>query len=115
LFSQWQQTCWLIHPRGHADVHLEKGAICIDDCARGAALFRLDNFNIIKNFTVMNSLEKEHRARTKKVVLTACDAVVCGSDHGKIYVFDRRANDNSDPIDEITIEKKKAFTSVAVE
>ncbi|KAJ7079232.1 hypothetical protein B0H15DRAFT_804502 [Mycena belliarum] len=80
---------------GDAALHLEGGALCMDEPSTGVNIYRLDRRELVKSFPVkvtkpaMRSRQvafvDEHKKEYK--------SVVSGSDHGMVYVFDRRSGD----------------------
>lgn len=60
---------------------------CLDDPAEGVALYRTDSLNRVRTYSV--GVEKSMRPR--KVSFTEdCRTIISGSDHGTVYLFDRR-------------------------
>ncbi|KAF7324373.1 WD40 repeat-like protein [Mycena venus] len=84
---------------GNASVNVRKGIYCLDDPFQGVALYRLDDDRRAKTFEVTR---KRNSARARQVCF-ANDAgfVVSGSDHGKIYVFDRWSDNKI--VDELNV------------
>ncbi|KIK51845.1 hypothetical protein GYMLUDRAFT_251695 [Collybiopsis luxurians FD-317 M1] len=81
---------------GSAAVDIVKSRYVIDDPSQGIALFCLDGGRL-KTFPI-----KETKGwRPRQVAFAdACRDVVSGSDHGVVYVFDRRSGET---LDELTV------------
>ncbi|KAJ7117280.1 WD40-repeat-containing domain protein [Mycena crocata] len=81
---------------GSADYRLRKGVYCVDDPFQGIVLFRAENDNRIRTFEVKLTRENQ---RPRQVCFTDdCSTVMSGSDHGMVYVFDRRTGDVTDTL-----------------
>ncbi|KAJ7763357.1 WD40-repeat-containing domain protein [Mycena metata] len=65
-----------------------KNVLCMDDPSSGTNLYRLDDHTRVKTFSV--PVTKQSRLR-QVALLEECKYVVSGSDHGIVYVFDRRS------------------------
>ena len=63
--------------------------------SEGIALCRFDNAKMVKT-EVENSTREEGTARPRQVRLTDCGAVISGSDHGAIYIYDRKTGERLD-------------------
>ncbi|KAK0483119.1 WD40-repeat-containing domain protein [Armillaria luteobubalina] len=72
---------------GHAAITTTKDVICVDDPAEGAAIYKLQDGARVRTFAV--PVKKSHRPRQ---VAFGEDGkvVVSGSDHGVVYVYERR-------------------------
>ncbi|KAJ7073087.1 WD40-repeat-containing domain protein [Mycena amicta] len=72
------------------DVALDatKGVLCINDPSTGVNLYRLGDRELVKSFPV--PVTKSKRVR-QVCLLDGCTAIVSGSDHGMVYVHDRRS------------------------
>ena len=92
------------------DVNLQQGVFAVDDCSQGIALCCFDDAKMVKTFEVENSTREEGTARPRQVRLTDCGAVISGSDHRVIYIYDRKTGER---LDELTIEPGKFFQTVA--
>ncbi|KAF7335734.1 WD40 repeat-like protein [Mycena venus] len=84
---------------GNASVNVRKGIYCLDDPFQGVALYRLDDDRRAKTFEVT----RKRNSACARQVCFANDAgfVVSGSDHGKIYVFDRWSDNKI--VDELNV------------
>ncbi|KAJ6540095.1 WD40-repeat-containing domain protein [Mycena sp. CBHHK59/15] len=83
---------------GDAVVDSRKGSICIDDPSSGVNVHRLDDRRKVKSFSIPAT--KQMRAR-KVCFSDQCRDVVCGSDHGVVYVFNRRSGE---VVDELRVD-----------
>ena len=82
--------------------------ICIDDANSGAILYRLDDHERLKTLPVPN-----YKSRRPRQVRFADDskAIVIGSDHGMVYVFDRR---DGQVIDKLALKNPGWVQTIAV-
>ncbi|KAJ6565163.1 WD40-repeat-containing domain protein [Mycena vulgaris] len=80
---------------GDAAVDTRRGTVCVDDTERGAILYRLDDHQRVKTFPI--PVTKKNRPRQVRFA-DDCRAIVIGSDHGIVYVFDRRSGDIIDKL-----------------
>lgn len=69
-------------------MNVRKDVFCIDDPAQGAALFRLQSGARVRTYPV--PIKRTMRVRQVSFA-EECSVIVIGSDHGTIYVFDRRS------------------------
>ncbi|KIK54518.1 hypothetical protein GYMLUDRAFT_63121 [Collybiopsis luxurians FD-317 M1] len=92
---------------GSADVDLTKNRYITDDPSQGVGLFRLDGGRL-KTFEV-----KETKGWRPRQVTFADEGktVVSGSDHGRVYVFDRRSGE---VVDELSIGSENWVQTVLV-
>ncbi|KAJ6580206.1 hypothetical protein B0H10DRAFT_2099234 [Mycena sp. CBHHK59/15] len=81
--------------------------ICIDDPACGVGLYRLDNHHQVKTFDI--AVTKQKRPR-KVCFADESRVIVCSSDHGIVYVFDRRSGDT---LDELRIDASDWVQTIA--
>lgn len=81
---------------GSADYNDRKGVFCVDDPFQGTVLYRADTETRVRTFNV--KLTKA-AARPRQVCFADdCSSVVSGSDHGLVYVFDRRTGEVTDTL-----------------
>ncbi|RDB28137.1 hypothetical protein Hypma_001403 [Hypsizygus marmoreus] len=80
---------------GNAAVNARRGVFCIDDPLQGAALYRLDSGARIRTYPV--GMEKPPRPR-QVTFAEDCSVILSGSDHGVVYVFDRRSGEVLDKL-----------------
>ncbi|KAJ7736277.1 WD40-repeat-containing domain protein [Mycena metata] len=71
-----------------------KGVLCIDEPSMGANLFRLEDRTRVKTFPIV--IVREGKKLRQVALLDECKTIVSGSDHGVVYVFDRRSGDTLD-------------------
>ncbi|PBK62178.1 WD40 repeat-like protein [Armillaria solidipes] len=72
---------------GNAAMDCEKDVFCLDDPAQGVTLYRLSDGMRVKTFPI----EATKAPRPRQVAFAEnCRAIVSGSDHGIMYVFERR-------------------------
>ncbi|KAJ7770758.1 WD40-repeat-containing domain protein [Mycena metata] len=71
-----------------------KGVLCIDEPLTGANLFRLEDRTRVKTFPIV--IVREGKKLRQVALLDECKTIVSGSDHGVVYVFDRRSGDTLD-------------------
>lgn len=80
--------------RGHAAINTKEDAVIIDDSSQGVALYKLSGTEWVKTFSVPSA-----KRRPRNVAFhDSGSAILSGSDHGKVYVFDRRTGDVQDII-----------------
>jgi WD40 repeat protein len=76
-------------------VNTKEDAILLDDVSEGVALFKLSGAERIKTFPVPYTA-----CWSRNVAFhDGTSSIVSGSDHGKVYIFDRRTGDTVDIID----------------
>ncbi|KAF9268627.1 hypothetical protein L218DRAFT_853173, partial [Marasmius fiardii PR-910] len=80
---------------GHAAINIRDDVFIIDDVVQGVALYKLGNIDRVKTFQVPT---EECRSRNV-CFLGDGSIIVTGSDHGKVYAFERRTGDIYDVID----------------
>ncbi|KAJ7768723.1 hypothetical protein DFH07DRAFT_954616 [Mycena maculata] len=80
---------------GDAAVDTRRMTVCIDDTEHGAILYRLDDHQRVKTFPVPVTQAKRPR---QVRFLDDSRAIVIGSDHGIVYIFDRRTGDIIDKL-----------------
>ncbi|KAG6849546.1 hypothetical protein H0H93_007561 [Arthromyces matolae] len=76
---------------GSVAINPQKGVFCIDDPTEGVGLFRLDSGSRHRTFPV--PVKRSWRPRQVCFAAEDCSVIVSGSDHGIIYVFNRRTGD----------------------
>ncbi|KAE9384686.1 hypothetical protein BT96DRAFT_841859, partial [Gymnopus androsaceus JB14] len=79
---------------GHAVLNTKDDAIILDDVAQGVALMKLAGTERVKTFEVPG---KQRRSRNV-AFQDGTSTILVGSDHGNIYIFDRRSGDIIDTI-----------------
>ncbi|KAE9385590.1 hypothetical protein BT96DRAFT_949731 [Gymnopus androsaceus JB14] len=80
---------------GHATINVKEDALIIDNVAQGIAVFKLLTTDRLKTFDVPFTT-----SRLRSVAFhDGNSAIITGSDHGKVYIFDRRTGDVIDKID----------------
>jgi hypothetical protein len=82
--------------RGNADINVKKDVFIVDDPSQGAALHRFQSKDKVRTYNV--KVTKTMRVR-QVVFAEDCRFIVIGSDHGKVYVFDRRSGDIVDELE----------------
>ncbi|KAJ7140582.1 WD40-repeat-containing domain protein [Mycena crocata] len=92
---------------GDAIVDSRRGTVCIDDLESGAILYRLDDHQRVKTFRI--PVGEDLRPRQVRFV-DDCRHIVIGSDHGAVYIFDRRTGD---PIDKLIMHGKDWVQCIA--
>ncbi|KAK0458333.1 WD40-repeat-containing domain protein [Desarmillaria tabescens] len=80
-------TGGMICPRGNTAMDCEKDVFCLDDPAQDVALYQLSDGVRVKTFPI--GATKVPRPR-QVAFAENCRAIVSGSDHGIVYVFERR-------------------------
>ena len=81
--------------RGHAAINVKEDALIIDDISQGVAVFKLSTTDRLKTFDIPFKT-----SRLRSVAFhDRNSAIITGSDHGKVYIFDRRTGDVIDTID----------------
>ncbi|KAJ7025876.1 hypothetical protein C8F04DRAFT_1298724 [Mycena alexandri] len=84
-----------------------KNVLCMDDPSSGTNLYRLEDHTHVKTFPV--PVTKHTRLRQVDF-LGECQFIVSGSDHGLVYVFDRRSGDT---VDELKVDPHEGVQTVA--
>ncbi|KAJ3979681.1 hypothetical protein F5890DRAFT_1634821 [Lentinula detonsa] len=80
---------------GHAAMNVKEDTLIIDDVSQGVAVFKLSTTDRLRTFNVPLATR-----RLRSVAFhDGNSAIISGSDHGKIYIFDRRTGDVIDTID----------------
>jgi len=84
-----------------------KGVFAIDDPAQGVGLYRMDCIRL-RTFPV-----KVHKTwRPRQICFGEdCKLIISGSDHGVVYVFDRRSGE---AVDELTVGRNEWVQTVLV-
>lgn len=82
--------------------------MCIDDPCLGAAVYRLDDLARLKTFEI-----PVRKARRPRKVWLGEDStiIVAGSDHGTVYVYDRR---HGNLLDQLTTGSEDWIQTVTV-
>ncbi|KAF5315995.1 hypothetical protein D9758_018718 [Tetrapyrgos nigripes] len=75
--------------RGGAAISVKDDAYILDDTSQGIALYKLSGSERVKTFAV----ETNERRSRNVCFHDGGKAIVTGSDHGDVYVFDRRTDD----------------------
>ena len=83
------ESCSQLLPSGDAAVNWREGILCLDDPAAGPALFRLTDQTKARVFEIPREREYEMRPRHVRFAESGL-AVISGSDHGVVYVFETR-------------------------
>ncbi|KAK7026735.1 hypothetical protein VNI00_015508 [Paramarasmius palmivorus] len=79
---------------GHAIISVKDDIIALDDTSQGICLYQLSVHHRLKTYPVPAT---SRVARGRNVAFVdGNSALACGSDHGAIYVFDRRSGENTD-------------------
>ncbi|KAJ7893594.1 hypothetical protein B0H13DRAFT_2339624 [Mycena leptocephala] len=95
IYTLWGKTGeiasdWSVGARiGDAAVNWREGIICLDDPAAGLTLFHLADQTKARVFEIPRERELEMRARHVRFAESGW-AVISGSDHGVVYVFETR-------------------------
>lgn len=94
--------------RGNAAVDMERKICVIDNAGNGFDLYSMDTGSFVKTFATREPLKTYPRS-----VAFANDshAVVGGSDHGKVYIFERK---NGKMITTLTHAKVGGVETLAV-
>lgn len=86
---------------------MKEDALIIDDVSQGVAVFKFSTTDRLKTFDVPFTTR-----RLRSVAFhDGNSAIITGSDHGQVYIFNRRTGD---VIDKIDIGIKDWVQSVAV-
>ncbi|KAJ6516936.1 WD40-repeat-containing domain protein [Mycena vitilis] len=81
---------------GSVDYNSRRGVFCLDDPFEGTVLYRINDEARVRVFE--NKLTKPS-ARPRQVCFgDNCSSVVSGSDHGVVYVHDRRSGEVADAL-----------------
>jgi WD40 repeat protein len=93
--------------RGHAAINVKEDSLIIDDVSQGVAVFKLSTTDRLRTLDVPLATR-----RLRSVAFhDGNSAIISGSDHGTVYVFDRRTGG---VIDTINVGIKDWVQSVAV-
>ncbi|KAJ6529252.1 WD40-repeat-containing domain protein [Mycena capillaripes] len=92
---------------GDIALDTRKGVLCMDEPSTGTNLYRLEDHTRVKTFPV--AVTKQQRLRQVDF-LDECKFIVSGSDHGVVYVFDRRSGDI---VDELRVDPHEWVQTVA--
>ncbi|KAJ6476558.1 WD40-repeat-containing domain protein [Mycena vulgaris] len=84
-----------------------KNVLCMDDPSLGTNLYCLEDHTRVKTFTV--PVTKQTRLRQVDF-LEECKFIVSRSDHGLVYMFDRRSGDI---VDELRVDPREWVQTVA--
>ena len=78
----------IITRSGNAAVDLQRGLCIVDNVGNGFDLYKLDRGEFIRTFVT-----KDPRKTYPKGVCFASDSriVIAGSDHGLVYIFERKS------------------------
>ncbi|KAJ7732819.1 WD40-repeat-containing domain protein, partial [Mycena olivaceomarginata] len=87
---------------------VRKGVLITDEPLSGTNLYRLEDHTRVKTFPV--AVMKQKRLR-QVAFLEECQFIVSGSDHGIMYVFDRRSGDI---VDELRVDPHEWVQTIAV-
>ncbi|KAJ3905666.1 hypothetical protein F5879DRAFT_799112, partial [Lentinula edodes] len=79
---------------GHAVINIKEDALILDDVAQGVVLFKISGLERVRTFAVPS---RERRSRNV-AFHDSGNILISGSDHGVIYLFDRRTGDVVDTI-----------------
>ncbi|KAJ7744347.1 WD40-repeat-containing domain protein [Mycena metata] len=86
-----------------------KNVLCIDEPSLGTNIYRLDDQACIKTLPV--SAKKKDQTKTRQVgLLEECKFIISGSDHGVVYVFNRRSGAT---VDELRVHPSEYVQTVA--
>ncbi|KAF5332313.1 hypothetical protein D9758_016104 [Tetrapyrgos nigripes] len=82
--------------RGGAAISVKDDAYILDDTSQGVTLYKLSGSERVKTFAV----ETNERRSRNVCFHDGGKAIVTGSDHGDVYVFDRRTDDGGGSTDD---------------
>ncbi|KAJ7113435.1 quinon protein alcohol dehydrogenase-like superfamily [Mycena epipterygia] len=88
ITSEWSAGARI----GDATVNWREGVLCLDDPAAGPTLFRLTDQTKARVFEIPREREYETRPRHVRFAKSGL-AVISGSDHGVVYVFETRTGE----------------------
>jgi 6-phosphogluconolactonase (cycloisomerase 2 family) len=81
---------------GSADYSDRKGVFCVDDPFQGIVLFRADSDARVRTFEI--KLTRPSTRPRQFCFADDCSLVISSSDHGLMYVFDRRTGEVTDSL-----------------
>ncbi|KAJ7348109.1 WD40-repeat-containing domain protein [Mycena albidolilacea] len=93
---------------GDIALDVRKGVLIMDEPSSGTNLYRLEDHTHVKTFPV--AVTKQKRLRQVDF-LEECKFIVSGSDHGIVYVFDRRSGEI---VDELRVDPHEWVQTIAV-
>ncbi|KAF5381857.1 hypothetical protein D9757_008344 [Collybiopsis confluens] len=96
---------------GHAVLNTKDEVVILDDVVQGVALYKLSGTQRIRTFEVPHS---DRRPRNV-AFLDGTSTIVIGSDHGSVYIFDRRTGQVSDVIDIGAKERVQSIATVEMQ
>ncbi|KAF9555246.1 WD40 repeat-like protein [Agrocybe pediades] len=80
---------------GNVCANLRRGVFCIDDPSQGTALYRCNSWDRVRTYPV--AIERSMRPR-QVGFLEDCKFILSGSDHGVVYLFNRRSGSMVDEL-----------------
>ncbi|KAG6806449.1 hypothetical protein H0H93_003004, partial [Arthromyces matolae] len=80
---------------GHADINIRRAVVCLDDPGEGIVLFRTDSWDRVRSYPI--AAQKSMRPR-QVAFAEDCKVVLGASDHGVVYVFDRKSGKEIDQL-----------------
>ncbi|KAJ7700188.1 WD40-repeat-containing domain protein [Mycena olivaceomarginata] len=92
---------------GDIALDVRKGVLIMDEPSLGTNLYRLEDHTRVKTFPV--AVTKQKRLRQVDF-LEECKFIVSGSDHGIVYVFDRRSGEI---VDELRVDPREWVQTIA--
>ncbi|KAJ7820381.1 WD40-repeat-containing domain protein [Mycena leptocephala] len=106
---------WSVGARiGDAAVNWREGIICLDDPAAGPTLFRLADQTKARVFEIPRERELEMRPRHVRFAESGW-AVVSGSDHGVVYVFETRTGNVLQKLDIGALQWVQAIATAEID
>ncbi|KAJ7711646.1 WD40-repeat-containing domain protein [Mycena metata] len=94
---------------GDIAIDNRKNVLCIDEPSLGTNIYRLDDQACVKTLPV--SAKKKEQKKTRQVgLLEECKFIVSGSDHGVVYVFNRRSGAT---VDELRVHPSEYVQTIA--
>ncbi|KAK6988825.1 quinon protein alcohol dehydrogenase-like superfamily, partial [Favolaschia claudopus] len=98
---------------GGVAINSRKGLMCLEDPFEGAVLYRLDDDHKLKTFEIALTQEE---ARPRQVCFADDGgAIVCGSDHGAVYVLDHWNGELLDQLQVGTRDWVQAVTAADID
>ncbi|KAJ7760297.1 WD40-repeat-containing domain protein [Mycena maculata] len=95
---------------GDIALDVRKGVLCMDEPSSGTNLYRLEEHKYTRVKTFPIAVTKRQRIRQVDF-LDECKFIISGSDHGVVYVFDRRSGEI---VDELRVDPHEWVQTVAV-
>ena len=72
---------------GNADIDLERRLCVVDNVGNGFDIYKIDSGHFVRTFVTREPIKTYPKG---VAFANHCQAVVTGSDHGQVYIFNRK-------------------------